>query len=67
MTDRINSLLVALETDVRVDDIGPLIMAIQQLKGVIKVDSNVTSPETWIAQARIKLELRNALYKVLED
>jgi hypothetical protein len=48
MTDRYNYLTVALETDIRSDDAEALIAAIRMLRGVLKVEPNVTDPNDWL-------------------
>jgi hypothetical protein len=67
MTDRISILFVALEKDTRTDDLEALIAAISMMRGVLRVDSKVSSPTEWLAQSRAKLELRVKLLELLSD
>lgn len=67
MTDRINALTVVLDHDYRDDDIEVVIQCIQLLRGVISVTPNITDISDHIALARAKQELREKLYKALED
>jgi hypothetical protein len=65
MSDRYNYLTVVLEHDLRDDDAQALIQAIYQLRGVLKVEPNVADAQAFLAQARAKAELRNALEALL--
>lgn len=62
MTDRFNSLTVVLEKDMRDDDAESLLSAIMMLKGVIGVEGNVASSESYIAEVRARSGLKNKLY-----
>jgi hypothetical protein len=58
MTDRINVLTVTLTHDIREDDIEPLVNAIGQLRGVLRVDKHVAnSLDALAAEARLKEKL----------
>jgi len=65
MTDRINALTIVLERDIRTDDIGPLIAAIRQLRGVLNVTQHVSQLEDIVARARVRQELGEKLWEVL--
>lgn len=66
MTDRINSLAVILDEDIRIDDAQPLIAAIMQLKGVVAVEPQVRSISAdMVARSRIRLEMWEAIRKIL--
>ncbi len=52
MTDRYHSLTVALEKDVRDEDAGALIAAIEQLRGVAAVDGNIADPSSYTHEIR---------------
>lgn len=69
MTDRIHSLIVVLEKDVRDDDIQPLLTAIEQIRGVLRVDPNVRvgSSDVFVAEARLKDRVREQLWKLIEE
>ena len=61
MTDRIHSLTVVLEKDIREDDCQPLIDAIKQLRGVLTVDKHVANMDTYVAEQRVRLEFGQKL------
>lgn len=65
MTDRIHSLVIVLEHDMRDDDVEPLIMAIKQLRGVISVSSEVADMASHMAEERAKRELGQKLMAVI--
>lgn len=67
MTDRVHSFLVVLEDDIREDDMKYTIMAIHQIKGVIKVIPNVQDTNETVAEVRIRTRLLNRMLKILED
>lgn len=67
MTDRINAFVVILDQDVRDDDAQAIINAIRQLKGVLDVQPHVAGFEDAIAETRVRHELRQKLWKALED
>ena len=65
MTDRYNTLTVVLERDIRDDDARPILDAIAQIRGVLKVSGNIASPESWMAEERAKREIGEKLWAVL--
>ncbi|HEU4368305.1 MAG TPA: hypothetical protein VFV05_08790 [Methylomirabilota bacterium] len=65
MTDRAHMLNVALDRDIRDDDIQPLIAAIKQLRGVIGVQLAIADASTWACRERARHELREKLWAVL--
>jgi hypothetical protein len=65
MTDRINALTVVLDHDYREDDIEPLIQAIAQLRGVLRVKAHVADPSNAVAQSRADEKWRQRLYDLL--
>ena len=66
MTDRFNSLTVVLERDVRDDDAESLISAIMRFRGVLNVTGNVVKGDAFIAESRVRAEVRKALFKALD-
>ena len=66
MTDRINSITIALEKDIRVDDAESLIAAIYHMKGVLRIEQNITDPSSWVAETRAKHEMREKIYEALK-
>lgn len=65
MTDRIHSLTVVLEKDMRDDDAQALINAITQLRGVLSVSGNISDLSDHIAQVRARRELGEKLFNVI--
>ena len=65
MTDRYNYLTVALEQDIRSDDAEALINAIQMLRGVLKVEPNISDSMSWVAEERARRELGEKILKVI--
>lgn len=65
MTDRVKGLVVALETDIREDDVQVLVNAIKMLRGVLAVETKVADMDDWVNRSRIQSELRAKLFEVL--
>lgn len=65
MTDRYNALTVVLERDIRDDDAAPIILAIQQVKGVLEVTGHVADMDSHLAEVRARRALQNKLLGVL--
>ena len=66
MTDRYSGLTVTFRKDIRDDDAEVIITAIRLIKGVLSVDSIPSTTDLLIATNRVKAELRNKLWDVLE-
>ncbi len=67
MTDRIQSLTVVLEGDVRTDDVEILIQAITMIRGVQKVvKGEPVSVNDFIARERAAMKIREALWKAFD-
>ena len=66
MTDRLGSLTVVLEHDIRDDDAESLMNAIRQLRCVLSVKGDVSDPTDYIARSRVTSEIRKKLFKALE-
>lgn len=66
MTDRVNGLLVALENDIRVDDVEPLINAIKCLQGVVGVKVSVVDSSDMLARMRINSEWEAKLFELIK-
>lgn len=67
MTDRVHSLTVVLDKDIRIDDIEPLIDAIKLFNHVIEVSPNISDPNAFMAETRVKRKLVDKLFKVLQE
>lgn len=59
-----HSLTVVLDRDIRVDDVEPIIHAIEQIRGMIAVKGNVADSSDFIAQSRARDELIKKLWDV---
>jgi hypothetical protein len=58
MTDRIRTLTIRLDRDIRTDDVEPLVAAIRQLRGVAEVAHGpVTHPNEWAIRAAALSEI----------
>lgn len=66
MTDRINSLTIVIERDIRDDDCQPLIAAIQMMRGVLTVKANVANHSDFMAEERAKHELTKKIWEALK-
>lgn len=62
MTDRIHSITLALDEDIRVDDAEALIAACLQLRGVVGAKGDVSDHNTFMAETRIRMEFQRRLF-----
>lgn len=67
MTDRVNSFVVILENDIREDDAQEIKSALGMVKGVIRVEENVATVGDLISAHRVKQELSEKLFRVLNE
>jgi hypothetical protein len=67
MSDRYNCLTVVLEKDLKDEDAEPLIEAIKQFRGVLSVTPNVSDFPAHMAEERARNELREKLWRVLNE
>ena len=65
MTDRIKSLVVTLDEDIRVDDVESIVNAIKQLRHVADVSSVKTNMDDYSNRVRVRAELAGKLFAVL--
>lgn len=67
MSDRVNSFLVVLETDMHEDEAKRTLDAIMQIRGVISVTPNVADVVAdSVARSRVRLELITAIIAMLQ-
>lgn len=66
MTDRAKGCWVAFKDDYRTDDVESLVSAIEQLRGVQAVTLNLADSDDWMNRERIRWELKDQIYAVLE-
>lgn len=67
MTDRISSLTVVLKEDVRVDDIGRVVEAIEMIGLVLSVTPNVADFAEHVATMRVHNEARHKLFELIKE
>lgn len=66
MTDRISSITVVLESDMRDDDAAATLQAIRQIRGVLTVTGNVKdSLASHIAEMRVRNEIGAKLHAIV--
>ena len=61
MTDRIHSLTLVLDHDMRDDDVEALVTACKQLRHVINVTPNVSNGEVHVAETRARYRITGEL------
>lgn len=66
MTDRIKGFTVILDKDYRDDDASEIMIALQNIRGVTKVSPLIVSPEDHMARERIKREIIDKIWKLLQ-
>jgi chromosome segregation and condensation protein ScpB len=67
MSDRIHSLTVVLEKDMRDDDVKSLKLAIAHMRGVLTVNGHVSDISSHMAEDRAKRELTDAILRVIRE
>ena len=67
MTAQIRSLTVALDQDIRDDDIESLVSAIKMMRNVLCVTANEVSSNDWATEMRVKRELVEKLQAVTKE
>ncbi|WP_343743341.1 hypothetical protein [Herbaspirillum huttiense] len=65
MTDRIHSFTVVLDEDIREEDAAAIANAIRLMRGILTVESNLSDPGQFVAEARVRRELGEKLWEVL--
>ena len=66
MTDRVHSLTLVLDQDIRTDDIEQIITACRMIKHVTKVGKNIADPTSYMAYSRAVSETRQLLWDTLD-
>lgn len=67
MTARIRSLTVALDEDIRTDDVECLVNAIKMMRNVLSVTTNEVNPNDWATERRVKLETAHKLTNIIAE
>jgi hypothetical protein len=66
MTDRVNSFLVVLDKDRRVDDIDAITTALRMVSGVVSVTPMVDDYTDVVARSQLRRELKSRLYDAID-
>lgn len=67
MTDRIHSLTVSLEREIREDDCESIVNAIKAIRGVLCVKNEVADSSFYTARQQAKRDLQNRMRKILYE
>lgn len=67
MTTRLKGALIVFEKDIREDDAEPMLAAIAQIRGVLKVTRVEADHNDYIARIRVRSELQQRLWDVLKE
>lgn len=65
MTDRLNTITVVLEKEMRDDDAEAILAAIRQIRGVLDAKGNVSDMTEWMAESRARRELGEKLLAII--
>lgn len=66
MTDRVNSFLVVLDKDRRIDDIEAITTALRMVSGVVSVTPRVADYTDAVARDQLRWELKRKLYDAID-
>ena len=67
MTDRTISLIVTLDKEYRIDDAEVIVNAIKMIKGVLSVDINKCTSESYINAFASQQRFRQKFYEVMNE
>ena len=67
MTDRINALVLALDHDIRDDDMERIISAVKSIRGVCDAKMNVVDIPDMVAESRARRDMRSKLFALLDE
>lgn len=67
MTARVRSLTIALDDDIRTDDVESLVNAIKMMRNVLSVTTNEVNPNDWATERRVKLETAQKLTQLITE
>ncbi len=65
MTDRIHSVTVVLDKDIRIDDAEHLFNAIRMIRHVLSVTPNIVDSTSWMAEERANEAWRKKLHELI--
>lgn len=66
MTDRIHSITIVLDRDMRIDDAESLLKALRHFRNVIDVIPNVADTTALMAEARARRDATDAMLEAVE-
>ena len=67
MTDRIKGLWVALDCNIREDEIEPLIEAIKMLRNVEAVTAKKVKSDDWMIENQLRAKIRDKLVDLFKE
>ncbi|MEM5624004.1 hypothetical protein AAHB47_01495 [Bacillus wiedmannii] len=67
MGNRVNGLIVSLDSDIREEDVEVIVNAIKMIKGVQDVGVNIIEHKDWLNRTKIRHQLQNKVYKAIEE
>lgn len=67
MTDRIRSITVALDHDIREDDVQALVEAIKMMRCVAAVTTHEVAPNDFAIEMRMQSVVRQKLFELAND
>jgi hypothetical protein len=67
MTDRVRSLTVILERDIRDDDIESTVQAIKHIRNVADVQTGIVRATDVLARMTVRAELRRKIHAAVEE
>ncbi len=65
MTDRVKGFMVALDQDIRVDDVEAIVNAIRMIKHVAGVEPVISQPDHWFAMQRVEHNVKMRLFDAI--
>ncbi len=65
MTDKVHSLTLVLDGDIREDDLEPLIQALRQFRLVVEVETNVADAASFTYQCRADVQMNQFFVAML--
>lgn len=66
MTDRVRYLTITLEEDTRIDDLAPIVSAIEHVRGVAIVEQHVVQGGDHLARRAVRSEIQTKLHEAID-
>ncbi|PFI53869.1 hypothetical protein COM08_15230 [Bacillus wiedmannii] len=67
MGNRVNGLIVSLDSDIREEDVEVILNAIKMIKGVQDVGVNIVEHKDWLNRTKIRQQLQSKVYKAIDE